>query len=267
MFNNNFDLDAIEDSDIYDSEGSRVGSVGQVYVDGQTHEPKFVTVNIGLFGAKETFIPFNATHFTPEGLRVPFTKAYIKDAPNIDVDGDLSVEEEQRLWDYYSTEGNTTRGGVNAGGPGVGTDHREQGGRDSRAGTDTAEADKMVAHEERLKVATEQREAGQVRLHKRVRTEHQNVEVPVKREELVVEREQVDLNSAEARSTGRIDEVGQEEEVVALREERPVVDKETVATEKVNVGKRTVQDTETVSGEVRKEEIDIEGDAQPGTKR
>lgn len=265
MVNSNFDLDAIEDADVYDSEAAKVGSVGQVYVDAQTQEPKFVTVNIGLFGAKETFIPFSATHFTPEGLRVPFTKAYIKDAPNIDVDGDLSVEEEQRLWEYYSTEGNTARGGVNADGPRVGTDHR--GGRDSHSGTDTEEADKMVAHEERLKVGTEQREAGQVRLHKRVRTEHQNVEVPVKREELVVEREQLDPNSAEARPTGRIDEAGQEEEVVTLREERPVVDKETVATEKVNVGKRTVQDTETVSGEVRKEEIDIEGDAQPGTKR
>lgn len=251
MVNRNFDVDSIENADVYvyDSEGAKIGSVGQVYVDAQTQEPEFVTVNMGLFGAKETFIPCGATSYSPGGLRVPFTKAYIKDAPNIDVDGHLSVEEEQRLWDYYSTDPSTGRHGVDTDGPGV-----------------DADADKMVAHEERLKVGTEQREAGQVRLHKRVRTENQSVEVPVQREELVVEREKVDPNSAEARSAGKIDEAGRQEEVVTLHEERPVVDKETVATEKVNIGKRTVQDTETVSGEVRKEEIDVEGDAKPGAK-
>ncbi|MCH8562746.1 PRC and DUF2382 domain-containing protein [Nesterenkonia sp. LB17] len=253
MVNSNFDIDSIENADVYDSEGAKVGSVGQVYVDSQTQEPEFVTVNIGLFGAKETFIPFGATDYSPEGLRVPFTKAYIKDAPNIDVDGHLSVEEEQRLWDYYSPDRGTGRQGTDAGGPGL--------------DTTAADADKMVAHEERLKVGTEQREAGQVRLRKRVRTENQSIEVPVQREELVVERETVDPNSAEARSAGTIDDAGRQDEVVTLREERPVVDKETVATEKVNVGKRTVQDTETVSGEVRKEEIDVEGDAEPGAKR
>lgn len=253
MVNSNFDIDSIENADVYDSEGAKVGSVGQVYVDSQTQEPEFVTVNIGLFGTKENFIPFGATDHSPEGLRVPFTKAYIKDAPNIDVDGHLSVEEEQRLWDYYSSARDTGRHGVDTGGPDV--------------DTDTADADNMVAHEERLKIGTEQREAGQVRLRKRVRTENQSIEVPVQREELVVEREKVDPNSADASSAGTIDDAGREDEVVTLREERPVVDKETVATEKVNVGKRTVQDTETVSGEVRKEEIDVEGDAKPGAKR
>lgn len=293
VVNNNFDIDSIENADVYDSEGAKVGSVGQVYVDDQTQEPEFVTVNMGLFGTKETFIPFSATHYSPEGLKVPFTKAYIKDAPNIDVDGHLSVEEEQRLWDYYSTDTGTGRHGTDTGrtdtgrhsadagapgvgkdagrtgspGPGVGTDAGRTGTDAGRRGADAGHADKMVAHEERLKVGTQEREAGQVRLRKRVRTEHQNVEVPVQREELVVDREKVDPNSAEARSAGTIDDAGQQEETVTLREERPVVDKETVATEKVNVGKRTVQDTETVSDEVRKEEIDVEGEDKPGKKR
>ncbi|WP_125107938.1 DUF2382 domain-containing protein [Gulosibacter massiliensis] len=260
MVNNNFDIDSIENADVYDSEGGKVGSVGQVYVDDQTQEPKFVTVNMGLFGTKETFIPFSATNYSPEGLKVPFTKAYIKDAPNIDVDGHLSVEEEHRLWDYYSTDTGT---GTGRHGTDTGRTGTDAGGR----GADAGDAAKMVAHEERLKVGTQEREAGQVRLRKRVRTEHQTVEVPVQREELVVDREKVDPNSAEARSAGTIDGAGQQEETVTLREERPVVDKETVVTEKVNVGKRTVQDTETVSDEVRKEEIDVEGEDKPGKKR
>lgn len=265
MVNNALNIDSIEHADVYDSDGAKLGSVSQVYVDAQTQEPKFVTVNIGLFGTKETFIPFAATNHSPEGLRVPFPKAYIKDAPNVDVDGSLSVEEEQRLFDYYSSDRGTGRHSTDTGRHG-GVTGAADAGRHGGV-TDAADAEEMVAHEERLKVGTEQREAGQVRLHKRVRTENQSVDVPVQREELVVEREKVDPNSAEARSAGQIDEAGHQEEVVTLREERPVVDKETVATEKVNVGKRTVQDTETVSGEVRKEEIDVDGDAEPGRKR
>ncbi|MGJ9374230.1 DUF2382 domain-containing protein [Nesterenkonia sp. CF4.4] len=267
MVNNSFDFDGLEAADVYDSEGAKVGSVGQVYVNEQTRAPEFVTVNLGLFGTKETFIPFSATNYSNGSLRVPFPKSYLKDAPNIDDDGHLSPEEERSIRDYYSTDRGTGRHGVQADGPGAGGDvpRSDAAGRDAKL--DTENADNMIAHEERLKVGTEEREAGQVRLHKRVRTEHQNVEVPVQREELVVEREKVDPNSADARSAGTINEDGREEETVTLREERPVVEKETVATEKVNVGKRTVQDTETVSGEVRKEEIDVEEDGQPGAKR
>ena len=90
-------------------------------------------------------------------------------------------------------------------------------------------------------------------------TEHQQVEVPVEREELVVEREKIDPNSPAGR-TGAIGDTEETEETITLREERPVVGKETVATEKVNVGKRKVVDTETVGGEVRKEEIDVEAE-------
>ncbi len=116
-----------------------------------------------------------------------------------------------------------------------------------------------MAHEERLVVGKEEHVTGKARLRKRVVTEHQQVDVPVEREELVVEREKIDPNSPAAR-TGAIDDTGETEETITLREERPVVDKETVATEKVNVGKRKVVDTETVEGDVRKEEIDIEAD-------
>lgn len=269
MVNSNFDFDTLENADVYDSDGNKLGSVGQIYVNDRTEQPEFVTVNMGLFGTKETFIPVNVTDSSAEGLRVQFTKEYIKDAPNIDVDGHLDVEEEHRLLEYYSHD----RGaGAGTGHSGAGTDRSGAGTDAAGPGTGTGaagagqESHGLAAHEERLNVGTEQRERGEVHLRKRVRTEQQTVEVPVQREELVVDREKVDPNSADARSSDTINDAGQDEETVTLREERPVVDKETVVTEKVNVGKRVVEDTETVSGEVRKEEIDVEGEGQPGQK-
>ncbi len=286
LMNDRFDLDDLTNANIYDQDSKKVGSIGQVYLDDQTDEAKFATVKTGLFGTNETFVPLNAATRTEDGFTVPFTKDFIKDAPNIDADGHLDPAEERRIFEYYSlsydddgrvsddrvagdgrdrTDAvNRAAAGTAAGAAGAaGTAGRDADRRDAdRVAGQGAEGKQVVAHEERLKVGTEQREAGKARLRKRVVSENQQVEVPVQREELVVERESIDPNSAEAR-TGSIDgRADGAEETITLREERPVVDKETVATEKVNVGKRTVTDSETVSGEVRKEQIDVDADTR-----
>ena len=117
----------------------------------------------------------------------------------------------------------------------------------------------MTLSEERVAVGTETREAGRARLRKHVVTEHQQVTVPVSHEEVRVEREEItDANRGDAHDGPAISE---EEHEVVLREERPVVDKEAVPVERVRLGTETVRDTETVGGEVRKEEIEFDEDA------
>jgi len=101
-------------------------------------------------------------------------------------------------------------------------------------------------------------ETGEVKVHKEVHTEQRTVQVPVKREEIVIERHPV---SGQHAATGNI---GRNEEIrIPVREEQVHVDKQTVVREEVAVGKREVQDTEEVSGTVRKEDVRIEkkGDA------
>lgn len=100
----NKDLDVLESSTVYDSENEKVGPVGQIYLDGKTNEPKFVTVNTGLFSTRESFVPYDAANHTADGLSVPFTKDFIKDAPNIDADGPIVAEDQQRIFDYYQSD-------------------------------------------------------------------------------------------------------------------------------------------------------------------
>lgn len=254
----NFNLENLDDATVYDQDNEKVGSVKEIYLDDQTDEPRFATVSTGLFGMKETFVPLDAAQPIADGdLKVPFTKDFIKDAPNIDPDGHLEPSEEREIFEYY---GMTTTGGTNttppaAGAPAAGA---------PTAGDPVAAAEggeQAVAREEHLKVGKQDHVAGKARLRKRVITEHEQVDVPVEREELVVEREPVDPNSPQARAgAGSLDDAQETDETITLHEERPVVDKETVATEKVNVGKRKVVDTETVGGDVRKEKIDVETD-------
>jgi len=114
------------------------------------------------------------------------------------------------------------------------------------------EADTIQLKEERLRADKRPVEAGEVNVRKEVHTETKTLEVPVQREEVVIERTPV-----HGRATTEGIAAG-EQIRIPVREEQVSVAKEAVVTEEVKVGKRTVQDTEHVSGQVRKEEVKIE---------
>jgi uncharacterized protein (TIGR02271 family) len=120
----------------------------------------------------------------------------------------------------------------------------------------------MELREERLHVDKTPVEAGSARLRKEVVTENRTVEVPVEREELVIER-----RPASGRAHGAIAGNETEEIRIPLKEERVNVSKDTVVTEEVSVGKRKVKDTEIVSGTVRHEELKVDETCDPGKPR
>ncbi|MEU7829350.1 MULTISPECIES: PRC-barrel domain-containing protein [unclassified Nonomuraea] len=88
-------------SRVIGADGEEIGKVGQVYLSDSTGEPEWVTVRTGLFGMRQTFVPLMNARRSGEEIRVPFDKDTIKDAPNIDIDGRLSLEEEARLYRHY----------------------------------------------------------------------------------------------------------------------------------------------------------------------
>ncbi|WP_237209495.1 DUF2382 domain-containing protein [Rothia nasimurium] len=252
-------IETLRNSTVFGTDGEKIGKVGELYLDAQTGEPTFVTVNTGFFGTNESFIPVDKARYAGEEIHVPYTKEFVKNAPNIAEDGELSPAEEQRLYEYYSLTAGTAAAGTAT--AGVANTERPAADAHAAQATATAENGDVVAHEERLNVgtATSATQTGQVRLRKVVRTETETVEVPVRKEEIVVERtnlkdgevvENYDFDSAEA----------QADVTVTAHEERPVVSTETVATERVSVGKEVRTDTERVSADVRKEEIVVEGD-------
>lgn len=251
-------VEKLQNANVYGADGDKIGSVGQVYLDDQSGQPSFVTVRTGLFGTKETFIPVSEATSTADGLQVPFDKAFVKDAPNVDADGSITPAEERRIYEYYSLSYQDT--GADRGVTGTVTDHDTRagdatGGQSVDVGTDR---ESVVVRDEQLNVGTETRESGRVRLRKHSYTETETVEVPVTREEVVVEREPVDPNSPEA-----LADTGDEEVVVTTHEEVPVVDK-TATAEKVTVDKNRVQDTERVSGTVQREDVEVDQDTAGG---
>ena len=114
----------------------------------------------------------------------------------------------------------------------------------------------MTRSEEELRVGTTEREAGRARLRKYVVEDEVTQTVPVRREEVRIEREPItDANVGDATEGPAISE---EEHEVVLHEEQPVVEKRTVPKERVRMDKETVVDEETVDAELRKEQIEAD---------
>ncbi len=272
---------------VVSSSGAKIGGIGQIYLDDSTGEPTWVTAKTGLFGTSESFVPLQNASVQGDDISVGYDKDKVKDAPRVDPDGSLSPEEEDQLYSYYglgSTSGGAgyadstsgTETGVASGYVENGSDAdytdtvttagrgRDRDDRVDEAGVvghDTSGPstdDAMTRSEEQLRVGTTARESGRARLRKYVVTENVTQTVPVSREEVRLEREPItDANRGSAESGPSISE---EEHEVVLHAEEVVVQKEAVPVERVRLDKETVTDQETVTEEVRKEQIEMEGD-------
>ena len=108
-----------------------------------------------------------------------------------------------------------------------------------------AEGARIQVREEELQAHNQLVEAGEVRVRKEVVTEHRTLEIPVQREEVVIERQ--------APTGEPVEEIR-----IPVSEEQVTVEKRPVVKEEVTVGKRVVQGTERVGGEVRKEVVRVE---------
>jgi uncharacterized protein (TIGR02271 family) len=243
------------------SDGEKIGKISQIYEDPSTGKPEWATVSSGLFGTKSNFVPLAGASPDGEDVRASVTKDQVKDAPGVEEDGELSEQEEQRLFEHYgvpyTTEGSTTAQGAPQGGQQT-TGRTETDG--DAVGHDTSGPttdDAMTRSEEELRVGTRRREAGRARLRKYVITENVTQTVPVSREEVTIEREPItDANRGDAMDGPGISE---EEHEVVLHEDEVVVDKDVVAKERVRLGKETVTEDQQVTEQVRKEQIETDG--------
>jgi uncharacterized protein (TIGR02271 family) len=221
-----------------DLAGDKLGTIDAIYLDDETGQPEWATVTSGLFTAKTAFVPLAQAQDTGDSVQVPYDKDQVKNAPTMQADGNLSQDEEAELYRHYGLDY---------------SEHRSDSGLPAGTGDDA-----MTRSEEELQVGTETRERGRARLRKYVTTETQQVTVPVQREEVRVEREPITDANLDAATSGPA--ISEEEHEVTLREEEVVVDKRAVPKERVRLDTETVTDERQVSEEVRKEQIEVDGD-------
>lgn len=256
------DLRAWIGHDLVDDDGDRIGRIEDIYVDEDTGVPEWVAVTTGLFGTRTSFVPLRGCASDGDVLVAPWDKATVKDAPNAEADGALSEEEEARLYQHYGLPYSEERSG--SGLPEGGTAPTATGDTDPGDRARLSD-DAMTRSEEELRVATERHEAGRVRLRKWVETEHQTITVPIRKEKAKLVTEPITDANRDAAMSGP--EITEGEHEIVLSEEEAVVDTRVVPKERVRLETETVVEEQQVGADVRKEHIEVEGDADAGLRR
>ncbi|HEX5782668.1 MAG TPA: PRC and DUF2382 domain-containing protein [Solirubrobacteraceae bacterium] len=253
----NQDVLALRGQELRSSDGEKLGTIEEIYLDTDTDQPEWALVTTGMLGTKQSFVPLAEMRQEGDTVTVPYDKATVKDSPNVDPDGQLSEREEGELYRHYGRDfgsGETTTATTDRGDQDSGTVGHDVSGPT----TDDA----MTRSEEELHVGTTKQESGRVRLRKVVVEDEVTQTVPVRREEVRVEREPItDANVGDAKDGPAISE---EEHEVVLHAEEPVSEKRTVPKERVRLDKDVQTEERQVSETVRKEEIDVD-DARRGS--
>jgi uncharacterized protein (TIGR02271 family) len=226
-------FDELRGAPVYDSVRDKIGTVEEIFYDQQTRVPEWIGIGTGFFGTKRVLVPVQGSQVTEDGLIVGYSKEQVKDSPDIDED-EISQQCEADLASYYGL--GRSEGGAQP--------QRRKSGNDQQS---------VTRSEEELEVGTRSVETGRARLRKWVETEPVALDVELKREVARVTREQIDQPVAEH-------QFGDEEVELPLHAEKPVVQKQTVAKERVGLEKDVQSATQTVEDEVRKERVEIEGD-------
>jgi sporulation protein YlmC with PRC-barrel domain/stress response protein YsnF len=255
---------------LVDRDGDKIGKIEDIYLDRQTGEPEWIAVKTGTFGSNLSFLPIEGATLAGDDVRSAEAKDRVKDAPNVEADGELSPEEERRLYEYYGrsdydawsedSEDRTATFGRD------GDRDRDRGGDASgTVGRDTTGPttdDAMTRSEEQLRVRTVVEPWTRAVLRIEEVTEEVMVPVTITRQQARIEYLPLALTDS-ARSTGDAAEPGAQRptratEWVTLYAEQPTVTLERVPVERVRLRTAWATEETTVSQELRREQIELD---------
>ena len=274
---------SLEGYQAYDIHCEKIGKVDDLFVD-DDDRTRYVGMKTGLLGTKTTLIPIEIVRINDKRklIEVEADKNAIKEGRTFGDDREITSEFEQRVLSYYRAEieqaSSTEREADTAHYPDATGDWRVDlrpgerlmetrghSGEDrlsvARSGTGRESGDEFGSEdelrvqrvEEKLRADTREREAGDARVRKRLRTDRERLAVPKKRQEVRVERVPVEEGAAASE-----DEIGDDEIRIPVVEEEIVVEKRPVIKEEIRLRKEVVEEEEVVQEDVRKEEVDID---------
>jgi stress response protein YsnF len=262
---------------VVDRDAATVGTITAFYLDRATGLPSWALVHTGWFADAQTLVPLTHAVESNQEIRVPYTKAFVQQAPRIQAHQELSPDDEVVLSAYYGLDDH--RGAVAdrplgdqpavTGGVGVWTTPTEPAARPPRTapaaprvqGSVVQGPVEVVRSEEELQVGVRRR-LRRLRLRKYVVTEYLTRTIPVRREEVRLE-ELPPLGEpiSEPDDQGAVQTAGDQPLVeVVLHREEPVIQLRVVPAERVRLFKDVVTEQRTVTEELRKEQVDLQSE-------
>lgn len=207
-------------ADVYGAEGDKIGSVEDI-------GSNYFTVEKGFLFTTDVYVPLSAVaNITDEGIYLDVNK------------------------DAIDRQGWTRPPAEESGSSDTFGETRDLGARGG-AMRDQGDTQILERAEERLVADKHRVQTGQVEVGKHVRSDEQSMDVPVTRDEVRVSRREVDRPATDL-------DFQQQNVTVPIVEERADARKEARVVEELEIDRGQVQDTERVSGTVRREEFDVD---------
>ena len=244
---------------IYDQYEERIGPLSDLFVD-ENDDPEYVGVETGLPANRSVLVPAEAITVDDRLRRmvVSHPRSLVESAPSLGHEDEVTPEFERRVRVHYGLDAEERTGsGALYTGAAEPTEVRSADPAPDMSGHEEDDV-RVRRSEEEISVETREREAGEMRVRKRVRTERERLTVPKKHVEVTVERVPVEGAVPEGDEAATAPQIGEEEIVVPVVEEEIVVEKRPVVKEEIHIRKQVVEDVEVVEEEVRKEEIEID---------
>jgi uncharacterized protein (TIGR02271 family) len=269
---------------VVDRDSATVGTISTFYLDQVSGLPTWALVHTGWLGDRHSFVPLaNAVEVDGE-IRLPYTKAQVREAPEIAGEDELSADDELLLYGHYGLHDHhgavAERPRASQVTEATPEPHPPVPGPPDREGSPTPDAMAPVVHtprrpdppaapgeaglvvtrsEEELRVGRRTR-LRRLRLRKYVVTEYVTRTIPVRREKVRLEELPSD-QVADGGADGWGADPGQDDATqleLVLHREEPVVQLRAVPVERVRLVKRLVTDQRTVTEELRAERVEVD---------
>jgi uncharacterized protein (TIGR02271 family) len=223
--------------DVVASDGRRLGKVDDLLVDTQANKVRYVDVDVE-GGGRNITVPIGYARLEQDRHQVLVDRLGAEELQGLPSRerGRMTADHEEqvgRAWNLNASEATSDR-----------YEHEAFRGNETR----------LTLSEEQLAVGKREVSAGEVGVHKTIETRHVHEEVPVRREEVEVERRPI---ADPLHASGQITET--EDEIrIPLHAEEVVVEKRVVPTEELVVRKREVVENEAVDTTLRRETAEVE---------
>lgn len=225
---------------VYGLNNDKIGTVKSAMVEPQTGRIRYLLVNTGgFFNNKQVMVPVGMARIEDDGVYFDnLTKDQLRDMSEYREGSDWSTDyraRDERVLTGRDYDGTKDR-----------WDYRDHQNYRS--------PQRLQLLEERLNIDKRREKVGEVEVGKRVETHRESADVELKHDEVVISRHPVN----EQRPTGAANFGADRENIrMDLEAERADVDKQTFVREEVEVSKRDVAQRETVSAELRSEDVDV----------
>ena len=97
------DVEGWKGRTVVDPDGDKVGTLEEFYLDRQSGDPTWAAIRTGLFGTHTSLAPLDGASLAGNDVKLGYSKSAVKDAPRPEVEGELTRDEERRLFDHYGS--------------------------------------------------------------------------------------------------------------------------------------------------------------------